>query len=132
MKLTKKWLKAHSACMGGYEYAINNLIGLTEFETLGNLMKSKHYDWANWFIIRIMKKKQYLAYAIFAAKQVVDIYEKKYPDDKRPRLAIEAAEAYLKNPRKKNKDAAYAAAYADKEKMQINILGYGIKLLRSK
>jgi hypothetical protein len=30
MKLTKIWLRAHSACASGYEYAVKELIGLTE------------------------------------------------------------------------------------------------------
>jgi hypothetical protein len=63
-----------------------------------------------------MNKKQAVQYAIFAAEQVIDIYERKYPNDKRPRNAIEAAKAYLKNPSKKTKayaaDAGYAATYA--------------------
>lgn len=33
--------------------------------------------------------------AIYSAELVIDIFEKQYPDDKRPRLAIEAAKAYL-------------------------------------
>jgi hypothetical protein len=51
-------------------------------------------------------------YAIFAAKQVIQIYEKKYPRDSRPRQAIEAAEKYLNEPTEDNKNAAYAAAAA--------------------
>ena len=58
-----------------------------------------------------MNKTQKVQYAIFAAEQVIDIYEKKYPDDLRPRKAIEAAKSYLDNPCKKTK--AYAAAYVD-------------------
>ena len=60
-----------------------------------------------------MNKKQAVQYAIFAAEQVIDIYEGKYPNDKRPRNAIEAAKAYLKNPSKETKADAYASAAAD-------------------
>jgi len=56
-----------------------------------------------------MEYNQYVSYAIFAAEQVLDIYEKQYPDDKRPRQAIDAAKKCLKDPSKKNKNAAYAA-----------------------
>ncbi|WOI85966.1 DUF7666 domain-containing protein [Rhodococcus qingshengii] len=45
--------------------------------------------------------------AIYAAEQVIKIYEDKYPDDTRPRDAIKAAKAYLRNP------TAAAAARAD-------------------
>jgi len=42
----------------------------------------KTYQW---------KKEDSVKLAIFAAEQVIEIYEKKYPNDKRPREAIEAA-----------------------------------------
>ena len=76
-----------------------------------------HLDWANWLVVRLMTHEQQIAYAIFAAEQVIGIYEAKYPDDTRPRDAIQAAKAYLKEPTKANKadaaaDAAYAAADA--------------------
>lgn len=62
------------------------------------------------------KKEDSVDFAIFAAEKVIDIFEKEYPNDDRPRKAIEAAKEYLKNPTKKNMnaaaDAAYAAAYA--------------------
>ena len=59
-----------------------------------------------------MTKKQYVAYAIFAAEQVIDIYEKQYPIDDRPRMAIEAAKKVLKRDTKKNRAHAAYAAYA--------------------
>ncbi len=84
------------------------------FATLNRLV-SKNPEWGNWLICRLMNKNQAARYAIFAAEQVIDIYEGKYTD-KRPRNAIEAAKAYLKNPSKKTKayaaDAGYAATYA--------------------
>jgi transcription termination factor NusB len=52
--------------------------------------------------------------AIYAAELVIDHYEKDYPNDSRPRQAIEAAKAYLKDPTTANAaahDAAYAAAH---------------------
>jgi hypothetical protein len=59
-----------------------------------------------------MNYKQYVSYAVFAAEQVVGIYEKKYPDDKRARKAIEAAKLCISKPTEENKRAAYTAAYA--------------------
>jgi len=50
--------------------------------------------------------------AVYAAELVIDIYEKQYPNDKRPRNAIEAAKKYLKKPTKANAYAADAAANA--------------------
>jgi hypothetical protein len=42
------------------------------------LIKEYKLDWANWLIVRVMKYKQYLNYTVYAAEQVIDIYEKKY------------------------------------------------------
>ena len=54
--------------------------------------------------------------AAFCAEKVIAIFESKCPDDKRPRLAIEAAKEFIKNPTDENKQrckkAAGAAAYA--------------------
>ena len=55
-------------------------------------------------------KKDSVALAIFAAELVIDNFEKEYPEDKRPREAIEAAKKWLKNPVAKNESAAWSAA----------------------
>ena len=69
-----------------------------------------------WSEMRIAKawkweKEDSVALAIFAAELVIDIYEKKYPNDDRPRKAIEAAKAYMNNP-SDAANATYAAANA--------------------
>ena len=46
----------------------------------------------------IWPKEESVKLAIFAAELVIDIYEKKYPNDDRPRKAIEAAKGWLENP----------------------------------
>ena len=112
MKITKEWLKEKSACGEGLEWFKDQKKddGLTVLEAL---ISDDKLDWANWLIVRIMSRPQYLAYAIFAAEQVIHIYEKKYPDDDRPRKAIEAAKAVLTNDTKETRvAAAYAAAAA--------------------
>ena len=135
--ITLKWLQSKGACKESLEAWHKE----TDHGTLATLNRlvSKNPEWGNWLICRIMNKKQAVQYAIFAAEQVIDIYEKKYPDDKRPRNAIEAAKAYLKHPCAKTKAAAasaayaasaYAAAAAERRKMQAKILKYGIGLLK--
>ena len=112
MKITEEFLTSHNACKSAMKWVTENkLIGLHEIDFIKKLMESEKYSWANWLIVRLMNKTQKVQYAIFAAEQVIDIYEKKYPDDLRPRKAIEAAKSYLDNPCKKTK--AYAAAYVD-------------------
>ena len=68
-------------------------------------------------ILRTWKwtKEHSVRLAVYAARQVLSIYEEEYPGDDRPRRAIEAAEAYLKDPSNKTARAAravYAAADA--------------------
>ena len=57
-------------------------------------------------------KMESIKMAVFAALLVLPIFEKKYPDDDRPRKAIEAAEAWINRPTKKNANAAAYAARA--------------------
>ena len=57
-------------------------------------------------------KKDSVSLAIFAAELVLNIFEKEYPKDKRPREAIEAAKRWLKKPSEKNRDAARTAGDA--------------------
>jgi len=64
-----------------------------------------------------LKKKQSVAIAIAFANSVLAKFEVAYPDNKRPRKAIEAAQAWLDDPTEENADTAHAAAddaaYAD-------------------
>jgi len=132
MKITMKWLEKKGACSGAreeFETRKMKSIGVKELCTL--LVNENKLDWCNWLVSRSLTRMDCIRYAIYAAEQVIDIFEKKYPDDKRPREAIEAAKKYLKNPSKKNKDAASAAAYdAASDAMRIKILKHGIGLIK--
>lgn len=115
MKVTKRFLKRHYACIEAVEWFENQKI--TDSNKLIKFaVKSKDQElleWANWLIVRMLTRMGKIKYAIFAAEMVLDIYEKKYPDDDKPRLAIEAAKSYESNPSKKTRtDAAKAAAKA--------------------
>jgi len=55
------------------------------------------------------KKADSVALSIFAAEMVLGNFEKVYPDDDRPRKAIEAARNYLDSPTEKNRSAAESA-----------------------
>jgi hypothetical protein len=50
-------------------------------------------------------------FAIWCAEQVLPVFEDRYPNDDRPRRAIEAAKVAIENPSEENKMAAKAAAY---------------------
>jgi len=73
------------------------------------MIKKKKLDWASRLIVRVMTRPQYLKYAIYAAEQVIDIYEKNNQNE-RPRKAIEAAKKVLASDTKKNRSAAAEAA----------------------
>ena len=144
MKITRKWLEKKKACQDGKEWYLANCPE-NPIDGIKGLMKGEKYGWANWLIVRVMNYKQYVSYAVFAAEQVIYIFEKKYTDNKRPREAIEAARLCIANPSEKNRraanaaaNAAYAAANAanaayaasaEEKEMQIKILEYGIGLL---
>jgi hypothetical protein len=113
MKITKEFVEKIRACNQCKKWAEeNNYYDLKAVDFLNKLIESDKLDWANWLIVRVMERKQYLAYAIFAAEQVIDIYEAKCPDNKKPREAIEAAKKVLKNDTQGNRAAANVAANA--------------------
>ena len=152
-KLTKQWLHKKQACGSGIKWFLKQ--DETEpIKVINKLMKENNFAYANWLIVRLMNYKQYVSYAVFAAEQVIDIYENKYTNDNRPRLAIEAAKKCIKSPTKKNKaaasvaytaSAAYTAGAAAasvasasvaagaaagaKKSMQKRIMKHGIRLL---
>ena len=150
MKITKEWLQEKGACSEGSAWFLaqkeTNLIKVAR-----KLVNQDRLDWANWVITRAMTHKQKVAYAIFAAKQVLALFEAWYPNDMRPRNAIMAAEHFLKTGETAGlRDAAYAAAYAAyaaanaadaayaanaayaPREMKTKIVVYGIKLLRAR
>ena len=64
---------------------------------------AKTYKW---------QQEDSVALAIFSAELVINIYEKQYPNDDRPKRAIEAARRWLKDPTLYAANDAGAAAYA--------------------
>jgi uncharacterized protein (UPF0147 family) len=138
MKITNEWLKEQSACVDGYKWSQ----GQDERELkpfCHALISADHFDWANWVVTHAMTHGQRIQYAVFAAEQVIKIYEDVYPDDTRPRNAIEAAKRCIgvkeaaeaaARAAEAAAEAAEAAAGADaKDKMRLTIINYGMSLL---
>jgi hypothetical protein len=99
MKITLKFLNKYNACNEGVEFVKqNNVIGLEAPDFIKKLIELDKTEWANWLIVRVLDKINCVRYAVFAAEQVLPIFEEEYPDDNRPRKAIEAAKAYIENP----------------------------------
>ncbi|MHB8483517.1 MAG: DUF7666 domain-containing protein, partial [Nitrospiria bacterium] len=85
---------------------------LAQVEVRGDHLEEKDKQcWSEMKIAKAWKweKEDSVPLAIYAAELVIDIFEKEYLNDKRPREAIEAAKKWLKNP---TSSAAYAAASA--------------------
>ena len=137
-EITSRYLRDIGACQDACEQFRKELNGgrsLSVSRVFTRLKQIDRMDWANWLIVRLMTHEQQIRYAIYAAEQVIELYEEKYPDDKRPMQAIEAAKKCLDNPSEKNKAAAraaFAAADADDaalKKVQLKIINYGLRLI---
>jgi hypothetical protein len=63
-------------------------------------------------IAAAMTHMQRVKWAVLCAESVLSIYEKNYPNDNRPRAAIDAARTWMNNPSEENRLAAVYAAYA--------------------
>ena len=111
MKISIKKVKSLKPCNDGLVWYEKN--GSTDL--LKTLLKvDKRYPaWARWLFTRLMTKKENLKIAIFSAEQVLNIFEKKYPNDNRPRNAIEAAKEVLRKNNIENREKARYAADAD-------------------
>ena len=109
MKITTKLLQSLNACQEGID-----LVAIYEDKeaeaVICRLAKDDHWDWANWLLPRLMNYKGYVSYAVFAAELVLPIWEKKHPDEQRPRQAIAAAKRCIDDPSETNKKAAELAA----------------------
>ena len=115
MKITMEWLEEKKACRSGMEWFAAQ--SETDAENVcRKLLAEDHFNWASWTIVRCLDHPDLVLYACFAARLALHIYEARCPGDLRPRKAIEAAEAWVKNPCGKTRadaaDAADTAAYA--------------------
>ena len=111
MKLTKDMLLKMNACAPGFawfnqqnETDVGKLIQLA----IDNL-DDDAFSYANWGISRLLGKTNKIRYAVFAAELVLPIFEEKYPEDDRPRKAIEAAKVVISEENRRDVAAADAA-----------------------
>ncbi len=161
MNISLDVLKKYRACNSGIE-CFKYLKTTTVHETINKCMDLSDdvvlrwtddtlskYRWCNWLLSRILPKDEKIKYAIYSARLVIDIFEKKYPNDNRPRKAIEVAELYLEGKVTKEQirdvaDAAYTAAYvatvnaayaaanaaaADRKEIFKSIITYGLTMI---
>ena len=107
MKITTEWLNTQNACKSGINW-FSNQQETDPIKVLNKLIDDDKREWANWLICKLFNRKQRIQYAVFAAEQVIDIFEKKYPEDKRPRLSIEATKKCLEDDSLENRNASAA------------------------
>lgn len=106
-----EFLQSKNACSNGLEFAKGK-----SMQTVWNTCHRG--DWMMWlYKFRNPNRKKCIQIAIFRAEQCIGDFERKYPNDKDPRKAIDAAKAVLKNDTKENRekakiasDSAYASA----------------------
>ncbi|MDO9543245.1 MAG: hypothetical protein Q7J98_13135 [Kiritimatiellia bacterium] len=112
-----------SMCNSGFHCSkqINQAFDLIQGEILAkaqvkgkSIVNDDKEVWSDMRIVKAWKwqKKDNVALAIYAAEFCLKNFEKLFPDDKRPRLAIEAAKKWIKNPTEESASAASAASAA--------------------
>jgi len=91
MLITKDYLKSMNPCEDRYKHYLQNYKDwqgtLDEFLDLPKLT----HDDKRWVFVRSIDKNKLRFVAADFAERVLHIYENKYPNDDRPRKAIEAA-----------------------------------------
>jgi hypothetical protein len=104
----EKFCDLHHACPEGREWAI----GAGCKTPAEAWAKCECADWMIWMLrqVKLLDKPQWVRVAVEMATDVLDIYERRYPDNPAPRKAIEAARKWLDEPNEENRKAAYAAA----------------------
>ena len=133
-----KWKKCHEAlvmCGTDFHASPTPLDSLeyvygevwTEVEARGEVLEDgDKFAASEMRIVRILDQEAiFRRFAIACAKRCLPNFEEKYPDDARPRKAIEAAEAFLKNPTDANRaarSAAWSAAWSAEREWQTKTL----------
>lgn len=104
--ITEKVLKGLNTCAPGIRMFNEKYKKVKITQLISDALESDSecvLEYANWIIVRCMNYKQYVAYAIYAAEQALQIYEAQYPNNDTLRKKIEIAKICLKNPTVKNK-----------------------------
>lgn len=107
--IKKEWLKEKRACQSGVKW----FLAQDETNAAKVMLKLVDEDRASdalWILEKTMNKKQSVQLAVFSARLCLENFEKAFPDNDRPRKAIEAAEAYSAKPCSETKVAAISAA----------------------
>lgn len=88
--ITEQWLESQGACKEGKQWFLNQKSKSLKL-VINKLIKANKFEWANWTVVRFMNQRQHVLYACVSAIKSLENFEKIYPNDKRPREAIQAA-----------------------------------------
>ena len=107
-----KWMEKKDACTSGIEWFKEH--GKRSMKaTMLELAIQEEFSNLGWLIEKALQnKKEAVTLAIFSASRCIQAFEKEYPNDDRPRKAIEAAQAWLDDPTEENRSAAKSAESA--------------------
>jgi hypothetical protein len=98
MQTTLNKIKLHSPCKDGWEKLLNHLNKTQsddEVLELRTILESNGLNDTIWAFRAVEgKDKEIRLFAADCAELALPIYEKHYPNDKRPRFAIQAARDY--------------------------------------
>lgn len=120
MKTTLNQIRAHHPCAGGWEKLLAHLGKVkSDDEPLAilTILESNGLEDALWALRAVEgKDREIRLMACDFAESVLGLFEKKHPDDKRPREAIEVARKFAKGEATKKEmfvaeDGAWAAAW---------------------
>jgi len=117
MTTTLNKIKAHSPCEDGWEKLLNRLNKTQSDDeplSIATIIQCNGIKDAVWALRAVEgKDKEIRLFAADCAESVLHIYEKQYPNDDRPRKAIQAARDYANGVIGKDElAAARAAAWA--------------------
>jgi hypothetical protein len=98
MTTTLNKIKAHSPCKNVWDKLLNHL-GKTQADdeplSIATIIQSNGIKDAVWALCAVeVKEKEIRLFAADCAESVLHIYEEQYPNDDRPRKAIQAARDY--------------------------------------
>jgi len=110
MIINKEIIEKLNPCKDRFDNFVNNNPDfdgdLQAFLSLDNITYSDKV----WVVTRLFTKEQNVHWSLLCASSVLSNFESVYPDDKRPRLALEAAQNYLDNPSEETMILAGSAA----------------------
>ena len=113
IQLCHNGLHCSKTIYDAFSYVQGNILAKVEVAGSSEISDDKE-AYQKMRIVKAYKwtKKDSVALAIFSAELCLDRFEKLYPDDKRPRQAIEAAKAVLLHDTAKNRSALFIAESA--------------------